>query len=172
MSNTTIEGLLVQKTGFFADADRLVAYDSTATVDANKTVYVTGATLKTNFERKKTRVNPLDGLSLSASVDYANGTKLFDSISGSLKYIGGVLAPNGKIYCVPRNATQILVIDPTDNTTELFGSISGTSKYYGGVLAPNGKIYCVPLNATQVLVIPTSGDGENFWALSAYVNKL
>lgn len=34
----------------------------------------------------------------------------FGSISGTSKYFGGVLAPNGNIYCVPLDAESILVI--------------------------------------------------------------
>jgi len=78
---------------------------------------------------------------------------LFGSLSGTSKWYGGVLAPNGKIYCVPHNATQVLEIDPETKELTLFGSLSGTSKWLGGVLAPNGKIYCVPHNATQALEI-------------------
>jgi len=80
-------------------------------------------------------------------------SSLFGNFEGSDKYIGGVLAPNGKIYCVPNNSTQILVIDPATNTTALFGNFSSSHKWFGGVLAPNGKIYCVPFNSTQILVI-------------------
>ena len=69
----------------------------------------------------------------------------------------GVLAPNGKIYCVPHNATNILVINPANNsasTSEINITLASTTgKWVGGVLAPNGKIYCVPHNATNILVI-------------------
>ena len=77
--------------------------------------------------------------------------QLFGSFSGADKWIGGVLAPNGRIYCVPFNSTQVLEIDPETQTTQLFGSFSGTQKWAGGVLAPNGKINCVPRSSTQVL---------------------
>ena len=74
--------------------------------------------------------------------------------SNQYKWIDAVLAPNGKIYCVPYNATQVLEIDPNTNTTTLIGSVySGTFKWVGAALAPNGKIYCVPYNATQILEI-------------------
>ena len=33
------------------------------------------------------------------------------SLSGYSKYTGGVLAPNGKIYCVPHESTDILIIN-------------------------------------------------------------
>ena len=74
-------------------------------------------------------------------------------------WFGGVLAPNGKIYCVPQSATSILVIDPSNDTWYTFGSgsLSGNT-WTSGVLAPNGKIYCCPGSATQVLVIDPSND--------------
>ena len=78
---------------------------------------------------------------------------LFGSFSGDNKWLGGVLAPNGKIYGMPGNSTQILEIDPVNQTTSLFGSFSGDNKWLGGVLAPNGKIYGIPFYSTQVLEI-------------------
>ena len=89
--------------------------------------------------------------------------RLFGSISGVNKYAGGVLAPNGKIYCIPADAEQVLEIDPSNNTTNLFGSISGSAKYAGGVLAPNGKIYCIPFNSNQVLEIDPSNNTTNLF---------
>jgi hypothetical protein len=65
-----------------------------------------------------------------------------------------VLAPNGKIYGIPFGSSEILEIDPINQTTSLFGSF-GTSggKWGSGVLAPNGKIYGIPRNSKQVLEI-------------------
>ena len=77
----------------------------------------------------------------------------FGSFAGANKWIGGVLAPNGKIYGIPYNSTQVLEIDPVTQTTTLFGSLSGLEKWRGGVLAPNGKIYGIPASSTQVLEI-------------------
>ena len=79
-------------------------------------------------------------------------TLIGSTYSGTVKWLGGVLAPNGKIYYAPTNASQILELDPATNTTTLVGSVySGTNKWVGGVLAPNGKIYFAPHNATQIL---------------------
>ena len=83
-------------------------------------------------------------------------TQLFGNLAGTLKWYGGVLAPNGKIYGIPVNSTQVLEIDPVAQTTQLFGNLAGTFKWYGGVLAPNGKIYGMPFNSTQVLEIDKS----------------
>ncbi len=82
------------------------------------------------------------------------------------KWYGGVLAPNGNIYCIPNNARCILRITPnltTPDTVNLDISnidisnytflASNSNKWRGGALAPNGKIYCAPYGVTQVLVI-------------------
>lgn len=67
---------------------------------------------------------------------------------GAQDWEGGVLAPNGKIYCFPENATVALIIDPVTNTVTTFGGGSFTAnsnnKYQGSFLAANGKIYGAP----------------------------
>jgi hypothetical protein len=72
-----------------------------------------------------------------------------------LKWRGGVLGPDGKIYGIPHNATSVLTIDPVTNTvdTTSINGLIGIDKWRGGVLAPNGKIYALPLDATCVLII-------------------
>ena len=80
-------------------------------------------------------------------------SQLFGSLVGINKWYSGVLAPNGKIYTIPFDSTQVLEIDPVTQITALFGSLAGTGKWFGGVLAPNGKIYTIPRNSTQVLEI-------------------
>ena len=83
-------------------------------------------------------------------------TDLIGSVySGIAKWYSAALAPNGKIYCAPADATQALEIDPVTKTTALIGSVysSATYKWIGAALAPSGKIYCAPFNSTQVLEI-------------------
>jgi streptogramin lyase len=65
----------------------------------------------------------------------------YGSFPGSGVYEGGVIAPNGKIYLVPRTATVGAIIDPNNNTVTTYGSFPGGGAYVGGVLAPNGNIY-------------------------------
>ena len=85
---------------------------------------------------------------------FSQTTSTFGSFgTDSYKWEGGVLAPNGKIYCIPRNATTVLEIDPVNQTTATFGSLEGTDKWIGGVLAPNGKIYGIPAYSTTILEI-------------------
>ena len=89
------------------------------------------------------------------------------SLSGSAKWYGGVLAPNGKIYGIPAVSSSVLVIDPATGITTTFGSLSGTYKWIGGVLAPNGKIYGIPYASTSVLVIdPATNTTSTFGSLS------
>lgn len=85
-------------------------------------------------------------------------TSTIAGLGGGNKWYGGVLAPNGKIYCVPGAATSVLIIDPqTDSAdTSTISGLPGTStppNWLGGVLAPNGKIYCIPWDASSVLII-------------------
>jgi hypothetical protein len=87
-------------------------------------------------------------------------TTTITGLTGSYKWIGACLAPNGKIYCVPYNSTTVLIIDPetdTADTTTITG-LTGSGKWYGACLAPNGKIYCVPYNSTTVLIIDPETD--------------
>ena len=90
------------------------------------------------------------GFTVSATAD-GSGV-----ISTAGAYAGAVLAGNGLIYCVPYNATAVMVIDPDTNVITTFGSIAGTSKYVGGVLARDGKIYCISATAGNILVIDPS----------------
>lgn len=75
-------------------------------------------------------------------------------LSSNIKFYGGVLAPNGRIYGIPYNSTFVLIINPVTNTTNGIGGLSSTlAKWVGGVLASNGKIYGIPNNSTSVLII-------------------
>ena len=103
------------------------------------------------------------------------------------KWNGGVLGHDGKIYGVPSNSDQVLIIDSTTNTVSYIDNIkNGDNKWRGGVLAPNGKIYCVPSRDTQILVIDTDDNdsisyipntepylptGEKKWSNGVLVGK-
>ncbi|MCB1179749.1 MAG: hypothetical protein KDK36_19380, partial [Leptospiraceae bacterium] len=91
------------------------------------------------------------------------------------KWFGGVLAPNGKIYGIPRSSNDIIVIDPSSDSATIITpspSLSGNWKWAGGTLAPNGKIYGTPNYATSVIVIDPSTDSvSTFGSLSNDSNK-
>ena len=75
--------------------------------------------------------------------------------SGINKYLSLALANNGKLYAAPLRASQVLEIDPVNQTTTLIGQYlgSGINKYQILKLADNGKLYAAPRDASQVLEI-------------------
>ena len=94
-----------------------------------------------------------------------SGFSYFDAASG--KFAGGVLAPNGNIYCVPYNADYVAIINPvtkTVDTTSIRNVLGGTtgSKWYGGMLAPNGNIYCIPHVSSDILIINPSNNTTSY----------
>lgn len=93
-----------------------------------------------------------------------------DCGSSGNKWRGGVLAPNGCIYCAPYNATCILKIDTcTDEVSYIQGDfvkgLLGVSQYFysGAVLAPDGWIVCVPYGAKRILYFNVE-DEELKWS--------
>ena len=103
--------------------------------------------------------------------DQADTVTTFGSLSGSNKWLGGVLAPNGCIYGIPRNSTTVLKIDPSDDSVSTFGSLSGSNKWSSGVLAPNGCIYGIPNNSTAVLKLLSAFPVNANFPLHRAVNK-
>jgi hypothetical protein len=104
-------------------------------------------------------------------------TTLGATMSDSVKWQGGVLGPDGKIYGIPFGSTNILVIDTVAGTASresmgLGDTMSDSSKWIGGVLGPDGKIYGIPRDSTNILVIDSSFIGYNEQLiLSPYLNK-
>jgi len=92
------------------------------------------------------------------TIDPESDTVDPDAISflayADLKWTGGVLAANGKIYCIPQEPLRVLIVDPALNTVELVSNLPfDEDKWAGGVLGPDGKIYGIPRNYHSVLVI-------------------
>jgi len=78
-----------------------------------------------------------------AGASLATRSTMGASLGGDYKWHGGVLGPDGKIYGIPEDASDILIIDP----------VAGTA-----VLGPDGKIYGMPYNASDILIIdPVAG---------------
>ena len=77
------------------------------------------------------------------------------------KYNSSCLAPNGKIYCSPFTANNVLIINPSNNsidTSTISGFPAMTRKYSGAVLSMDGNIYMMPRDRTDVLIINPSND--------------
>ena len=101
-----------------------------------------------------------------ATFGFRGGFSYTGCTAFSMFFEGTVLAPNGKIYCIPHNvpstsgnvtAGPIGIINPDDNTTTTIASWigSGTSgvNCQTAFLAPNGKIYTAPNQDTFVVCI-------------------
>merc|ERR1740130_849515 len=96
--------------------------------------------------------------------------------SSESKWKGGVLAADGRIYCIPSDATSVLCIEspfdprtePKKTFTSTFGELAeGPAKWEGGVLGKDGKIYGIPYNSTQILCIdPKHKTATTFGRLS------
>jgi streptogramin lyase len=94
-------------------------------------------------------------LQIDTSTDTADFTSLTTTAMG-VKWSGGVLAPNGKIYFVPLNHISVCIVDPdrgTADTTTITNLGTSANKWNGGVLARNGKLYFAGQIATTHLVI-------------------
>ncbi|HMV45501.1 MAG TPA: putative Ig domain-containing protein [Leptospiraceae bacterium] len=129
--------------------------DSTATI-----------TITVKFMREWPEIQPiLIAQAALGSVATETVGVMGSNYGGVNKWYGAVLAPNGKIYGIPRSATTILIIDPATDTTSTIPSpdLSGIQKWIGGVLAPNGKIYGIPNAGTSILVIdPNTNTATTF----------
>ena len=65
--------------------------------------------------------------------------------SGTDKYEGGVLLPDGRVVFVPHSAASVGVYDPATNMFTAGPSAgSGAYRYLGGVLMPDGRVVFVP----------------------------
>src|SRR5690606_16038085 len=83
---------------------------------------------------------------------------------GSGKWYDITAGPDGKLYCAPLNATDILIIDPASGTAQRANmgvNLSDSAKWSGIVAGPDGKLYCAPMYATDILIIdPATGTAE------------
>lgn len=117
------------------------------------------STKQSTLNRLRSTIVENKGKSYTTEQSWIN----FPSVNSSEKWIGGVLAKNGKIYCIPHYASEILVIDTTTDTATTIPTESGNLKWFGGCLAPNGKIYCIPHTSSKVLVIdPETNETHTF----------
>lgn len=77
----------------------------------------------------------------------------FGSITNTVYWLSGCLAPNGKIYCVPWNGTQVLEINPETKESTLVGDVlpSSYSKWDQFAIGVNGKLYSMAYGIKFIL---------------------
>lgn len=75
-------------------------------------------------------------------------------------YSGGVLLPDGKVFCIPYGTQYPLVYDPVTNSNYYVNpnSISGDNKHRAGVLLPNNKVLGIPSQSTSAYVYDPQAD--------------
>lgn len=64
---------------------------------------------------------------------------------GTLKYSGGCVLPDGRVFISPMTATKAAIYDPITNTVIQGATMTGRN---GAQLMPNGKIMCPPVADT------------------------
>ena len=79
---------------------------------------------------------------------------------GGAAFIGGVLLPDGRVYCVPFYATTARIYDPVaGEVTTPSGTYPGGAAFVAGVLLPDGRVFCVPhLSATARIYDPVADE--------------
>jgi hypothetical protein len=78
---------------------------------------------------------------------------------GSAAFYGGVLLPDGRVFCVPYNSTSARIYNPaTDTLTTPTGTYPGSGAFRGGVLLPDGRVFCVPGNSTSARIYNPATD--------------
>jgi len=91
------------------------------------------------------------------AVNYGSQTDTLTTPTGTYPggdaFIGGVLLPDGRVFCVPHASTSALIYDPaTDTLTIPTGTYPGSSAFNGGVLLPDGRVFCVPHDSTSARI--------------------
>jgi len=73
---------------------------------------------------------------------------------GSASFEGGVLLPDGRVFCVPHGSTTARIYNPvTDTVTTPSPTFhSGSAAFFGGVLLPDGRVFCVPRDSTTARI--------------------
>jgi hypothetical protein len=108
-----------------------------------------------NNARRVVKFNPVDNSLTEIGPDLGDGR---------VKWLCGVLADNGCIYCIPfghRGSNQILKIDSINGTVTLLDvrlPETGTALWYSGALAIDGCIYFMPFNARLILKLNPDND--------------
>ena len=99
-------------------------------------------------------VTPADAASSAAASAPLTMTRV-GTFEGAWKWHGGVVAPDGKVYCIPCSGTAVLVVDAARGAAETFGNAGGSQayKWNRACVGANGKIYAMPSHHPSVLVI-------------------
>lgn len=94
----------------------------------------------------------------SRQVNYGTLADVTTTPSGTYSdaFTGGVLLPDGRVFCVPSNFSTARIYHPiTDTVTTPSGTyptIAGYRSFFGGVLLPDGRVFCIPSGSTTARI--------------------
>jgi hypothetical protein len=72
---------------------------------------------------------------------------------GSAAFHGGILLPDGRVFCVPSSSTTARIYNPvTDTLTTPSGTYPDSFAFWGGILLPDGSVFCVPRDSTTARI--------------------
>ena len=107
----------------------------------------------TNWARFSTALNTVISKNRARGIPSGAVTTPTGTYPGSIAFFGGVLLPDGRVFCVPRNSTTARIYDPTTDTlTTPTGTYPGSGAFAGGVLLPDGRVFCVPYSSTTARI--------------------
>ncbi len=87
-------------------------------------------------------------------------------LKGQSLFLGGESGPDGRIFCIPGHAPQVLVIDPfTDKCEQIGPKMIGKFKWLRGIRAANDVIYGLQCHSDSILRIETLKDAVNISTL-------
>ena len=97
--------------------------------------------------------NVLGVIAANNTNGYSTNSITATNAPGSSAFFGGVLLPDGRVFCVPFNSTSARIYNPvTDTLSTPTGTYPGSTAFYGGVLLPDGRVFCVPGNSTSARI--------------------
>lgn len=78
-------------------------------------------------------------------------------VSVNQGFFGGVLLPDGRVFCVPHNSTTATIYTPgyptgTFTNTNTGGVYPGSKAYIGGTLLPDGRVLMSPYNTNSISI--------------------
>ncbi len=102
-------------------------------------------------------LEPISDFIAARSYNYGSVTDILTTPSGTYSgangFEGGVLLPDGRVFCVPHSSTTARIYNPiTDTLTTPSGIYPGLNGFIGGVLLPDGRVFCVPFDSTTARI--------------------
>lgn len=104
------------------------------------------------------------------------GTAMFNVVGGS-KYQGICAGPDGYLYAKPYLATNVLRIDPHENTAYTIGAnlrlgsaFPSSATGHGGVVDSNGRLYLAPYGKNGITITQLYSGRPSPYLLSPYSN--